>query len=107
MIFQNQNDRDQFVERKLVSIDRTVVIPGSGVDTERFVPSPEPGGVPVIMMGSRMLWDKGVGELVAAARRLKSGGVEAKIVLVGRSDEGNPAAIPVNQLRSWEREGYC
>ena len=48
--------------------DQTVLIRGSGVDLSRFVPTPEPSGRTNVTMVSRMLWDKGVGELVEAAR---------------------------------------
>jgi len=58
-----------------------------------------------VVLASRMLWDKGIGEFVEAARILKQAGVEATFALVGRCDDENPAAIPPVQLRQWEQEG--
>jgi glycosyltransferase involved in cell wall biosynthesis len=52
-----------------------------------------------------MLWDKGVDEFVAAIKILRGKGVVARFVLVGDSDEENPAAIPVKQLESWRDSG--
>jgi glycosyltransferase involved in cell wall biosynthesis len=52
-----------------------------------------------------MLWDKGVGEFVEAARLLKSRGVSARFALVGEIDEGNPASVLPSQLQSWAKEG--
>jgi glycosyltransferase involved in cell wall biosynthesis len=52
-----------------------------------------------------MLWDKGVGHLVEAARRLKEVGAALTVLLVGTPDEENPASIPVSQLGRWQQEG--
>jgi len=80
-------------------------IAGSGVDLARFAPQPEPDGVPVILLCARLLWHKGVGEFVAAARLLKERGVAARFVLAGEPDQANPSAIPAEQLSSWVQEG--
>lgn len=74
VIFQNRRDQELFVDQDFVSMDRTVIIPGSGVNPTQFKPTPEPLGELVIMMASRMLWDKGVGELVEATRILRRRG---------------------------------
>ena len=102
VLVQNRDDQAQI--RGLTGVE-PVLIPGSGVDLERFVPRPEPGGVPVVVLASRMLWDKGVGELVAAARLLKGRGEQARCVLVGKPDPGNPSSVDEEQLRAWQREG--
>jgi glycosyltransferase involved in cell wall biosynthesis len=52
-----------------------------------------------------MLWDKGVGELVAAARILKEKGVALRVALIGEPDPANPASIPRQTLEEWQREG--
>ncbi|MGH7713709.1 MAG: glycosyltransferase, partial [Gemmatimonadaceae bacterium] len=51
-------------------------IAGSGVDLQLFRPQPEKPGVPVVVLPARLLWNKGVGEFVAAARMLVTQGVE-------------------------------
>jgi glycosyltransferase involved in cell wall biosynthesis len=78
---------------------------GSGVDLQRFLPHPEPDGVPAVLLSARMLWHKGVGEFVAAARLLKERGVRARFLLAGEPDLGNAAAIPREQLDKWVAEG--
>lgn len=105
VIFQNPQDQAAFIAHGLVREADSTVIRGSGVDVERFRPLPEPGGLPVVLMASRMLWDKGVGELVIAARLLKEREVPGKVILVGAPDPGNPSAIPERQLRRWVEEG--
>ena len=105
LILQNPDDEAVLVSGGLVEPSRVRLIRGSGVDIERFVPSPEPGGSPVVMLPSRMLWDKGVGEFVAAAGALRARGVVARFVLVGDGDADNPASIPDAQLKAWHDTG--
>jgi len=101
-----QNPDDALIMEAIgVPADRLCVIRGSGVDLEAFPPKPEPDGEIVITMVSRMLWDKGVGELVAAARELLAAQIKVRVLLVGPPDHDNPAAIPEQTLREWEREG--
>jgi glycosyltransferase involved in cell wall biosynthesis len=105
VIFQNSDDRAIFLKNRLVDPGRVALIRGSGVDNQRFMPSPEPNGMPVVILPARLLWDKGVGEFVEAARRVKADGLPARFVLVGDSDSENPAAVPEAQLQAWEKEG--
>ncbi|MFQ5773404.1 MAG: glycosyltransferase family 4 protein [Kiloniellaceae bacterium] len=105
VIFQNLDDREEFAAQGLVNPDASVLIKGSGVDLARFAPKPEPEGVPLVMLASRMLRDKGVGEFVEAARVLRKKGARARFVLVGDTDAGNPAAIARDRLKAWRREG--
>ena len=58
-----------------------------------------------MILPGRMLWDKGVGEYVDAARQLREQSVEARFILVGESDPGNPSAVPVWQLEQWHDSG--
>jgi glycosyltransferase involved in cell wall biosynthesis len=103
-IFQNRIDLDAFVAAGLVPRNRTVLIRGSGVDPERFHPSPPPEG-PVVLLASRMLWEKGVGELVAAAPLVRQQFPETRFIVVGGPDIGNPTAIDRDQLARWDAEG--
>lgn len=103
LVVQNEDDRAAFA--KVVGPDRLHLIRGSGVDTNVFVPSPEPDSVPVAALIGRMLWDKGVGEAVEAARILKRRGVALRLVLVGPPDPDNPRSIPEARLRAWHDEG--
>jgi len=105
VIFQNPDDKAIFLENRLVDPARVALIRGSGVDIQRFAPSPEPDGMPVVILPARLLWDKGVGEFVAAARRLRAEGLRARFALVGDSDNNNPASVHVPQLQAWEKEG--
>jgi glycosyltransferase involved in cell wall biosynthesis len=103
-IVQNPDDRQLLVDARLVDPARVRLVRGSGVDLDRFRPG-APAPVPVVMLMSRMLWDKGVAEFVDAARRLRADGVGARFVLVGEPDDENPSAIPRDRLAAWHAEG--
>ncbi len=105
LILQNPDDYSLFVEKALVQKEKIVLIRGSGVDTECFASQPEEDSIPVVMLVSRMLWDKGIGEFVDAAKRLLAQGVKARFVLVGKTDPDNPASIPMRVLDEWQKGG--
>lgn len=101
-IVQNPDDRDALIDAG-VAPGRLRLIRGAGVDTTTFRPGSALVTPPVVMLVSRMLWDKGVGEFVDAARRIKAMGLNARFVLVGSSDSGNASAVPEEQLRKWHK----
>lgn len=105
VIFQNPDDRAVFIRKRILTGEQTAVIKGSGVDLSVYRPSSEPEGIPIVILASRMLWDKGVAQFVEAARILKSEGVQARFALVGEPDPENPAAIPHEQLEVWHESG--
>jgi glycosyltransferase involved in cell wall biosynthesis len=103
-----QNPDDEALLRALGAVHnatRLSIIRGSGVDLNAYPTRPEPGGVPLVVLPSRMIWDKGVGDFVEAARSLRARGISARFALVGDSDPDNPAAISESQLRTWHEEG--
>ncbi|WP_118838274.1 glycosyltransferase family 4 protein [Salinibacter ruber] len=104
-IFQNPDNIDEFTERGVLSRSQVRLIKGSGVDIDTFRPAPQPPGPPVVILASRLVWDKGVGEFVEAARLLKRNGVDARFALVGKSDPLNPNAVPEKQLNEWDHNG--
>ena len=109
-VFQNRQDLETCLRLKLVLPERTVIIAGSGVDTKRFCPNHVPpssnhGHSVVVLMAARLLWDKGVGEFVEAARVLKARGVQVEFLLAGKPDNGNPMCVPEEWLRKWQGDG--
>lgn len=105
-VFQNQDDRETF--RRFGLLDRSdhVMLPGSGVDLDRISPAPPPETTrPLVVMPSRMLGDKGVGEFVAAARHLRARGSSARFRLVGDPDPENPTSLTPAALTEIAAEG--
>jgi glycosyltransferase involved in cell wall biosynthesis len=105
VIFQNPDDKAHFIQEKLVKRQQSTLIRGSGVDINRFLPTEESQGVPVIVLPARMLWDKGIQEFVDAAKNLHSKELQARFALVGAPDPGNPRSIPLDTLEQWNRDG--
>jgi glycosyltransferase involved in cell wall biosynthesis len=106
VFFQNQDDRDLFVSGGLVASRLTQLLPGSGIDLQRFRPLPPPENRRFrFLLTARLLWDKGVGEYVDAARQLKTRFPDTEFCLLGFCDVKNPAAISREQVRAWEEEG--
>jgi len=105
VIVENNEDMKRWVAWRVMRPDRVVVSPGCGVDIESFRPSPEPAGPPLVILPARLLFYKGVEEFVGAARILKARGIAARFALVGEGDEGNPACVPADLLRQWQKEG--
>lgn len=105
VIFENSEDCQMFQDKQIVASQSAHLIRGAGVDIERFHPSQEPPGEPVVLMASRLLWDKGVGEYVEAARLVRAIYPHVRFALVGDTDSGNPSAIPAQQIRDWVQEG--
>lgn len=104
VIFQNPDDRDTFLRMGGVTLEKSVLIRGSGVDLADYPALPETDGVPIVAMAARLLWDKGVGEFVAAARLLRGKGVKARFQLIGDPDTYNPASVPLDILASWRTD---
>lgn len=106
VLIQNPDDAQLLVDKGMARADQLIETIGSGVNTYRFAPSPEPAGPVVVLMHSRMLWDKGVGELVEAARILRrTTSLPFLIRLVGDPDPANPASVPTSRLEEWRSEG--
>jgi len=105
VVVQNAGDRQTLLNRRLVPPDRLLTIQGTGVDVKRFAPLPFPEGIPIVVLASRILWDKGVGEFVAASRILHQSRYQVRFVLVGEPDTHNPAAITRKTIEGWVAEG--
>lgn len=105
VVFQNSSDRHYMIENGLLSADSAHLIRGSGVNTKDFSFQPEPDGLPVVLLPSRMLWEKGIQEFVDAARSLNRDQKQAHFVLVGAPDPGNPSSISKEQLQAWSEAG--
>ncbi|ROR03127.1 glycosyltransferase family 4 protein [Desulfosoma caldarium] len=107
LVFQNAADRAYGQSQGWGKEEKTYVVGGVGVDLSGFREQPEPQAPPfVVVFASRMLWDKGVGEFVEAARILKKEwGELVQFVLVGGHDAENPCAVPRSCLEGWHREG--
>lgn len=107
VFFQNLDDMAVFVDGGLVRAGHAERLPGSGVDLSRFERTPpvdRAADAPVFLLVARMLWDKGVGEYVEAARSVRELHPGARFQLLGFLDVANPSAIPRMQMEAWVAE---
>jgi glycosyltransferase involved in cell wall biosynthesis len=105
LILQNPDDIEYCVQRLRVAPEKVVLIRGAGVNMETYRPEDIETALPIVMLASRMLWNKGVGDFVEAAMLLIRSKVQARFVLVGGLDEDNPLCISEVQLRAWQEAG--
>ncbi len=107
LILQNPDDADAFVRARLVPQQHIRVIRSSGVNLERFLPvdaiiEPRPLRV---LLAARLLWEKGIGEFIEAARMLRAQGRNIEFVIAGSPDPGNPRSASREQAEGWVAEG--
>jgi len=121
VFFQNEDDLSLFIERGLAPSSVVERLPGSGVNINWFSPNNTAEQVLLppsykvghldhrkkfhFLLTARLLWDKGVGEFVNAAKLLQEEKVDAKFQLLGFLDVANRTAIPRKMLESWVRLG--
>jgi glycosyltransferase involved in cell wall biosynthesis len=110
ILFQNRDDLELFIEKKLVNQKKAVLVRGSGVNMSFY--NPDSGSSVendekafVFLFTGRILWDKGIGEFIKAAKSAKEKYPTAQFWLVGIIDLGNPKGISEAKIRGWEREG--
>jgi glycosyltransferase involved in cell wall biosynthesis len=99
-VVQNPDDR-AFVLGLGVPADTVLLIPGSGVDTDKLKPLPEPPSPVTAAYVGRMLADKGVLTLIGAFSRLNKRGVPLQLLLAGDTDKENPGSLVPEQLREF------
>lgn len=107
IFFQNEDDIALFNSYKIAQSVKSDRLPGSGADLSRFVVSPAPDdGIIRFLLLARMLFDKGIGQYVEAARTLKKKyGNTVEFRLLGFLDVDNPSAVSKKQMQSWVGEG--
>lgn len=106
--FLNEDDKFVFISKNIVKEHKAYVLNGEGVDTQYFAPESFIRNTDDdirFLLVARMLWDKGVGIYVDAARKIKVQYPNAKFKLLGACDVENPSAIPKDIIESWHQEG--
>lgn len=104
LILQNPDDV-KAIKTLGIKPEKIHLIRGAGVNTEQFKPESKPENVFTVLIATRMLWDKGVGEFVEASRLLRQTGAACRFVLVGNGDDENPNSISDSQLQAWHDSG--
>lgn len=96
VFFQNNDDRNELVNYKIVSMEKTAILNGSGVNLDVFQPVSQPTKPTFLFIG-RLIKDKGIMEYLEAAKELKTLYPEIRFLLVGPFDS-NPSALQPEEL---------
>ena len=106
VFFQNRDDLAFFTSKGIVRAEKCDVLPGSGVDINRFKPQYKEESHKVrFLLVARMIWEKGIGEYVKAAREIKKVHPNVEFCLLGFLDVQNPGAITKSEMDEWVKEG--
>ncbi|MCO5232505.1 MAG: glycosyltransferase family 4 protein [Chitinophagales bacterium] len=107
--FQNADDKLLFEQTGLVSIHKSRLVNGSGIDTNYFHPNfcntiHKEKGITTFLMIARLLKDKGVYEYISAAKNIAVKYHNSRFILLGDQDNGNPAAVNEKDIELWKEE---
>ncbi len=105
VFFQNPDDRELFLKEKIVRQDQVFLLPGSGVDLERFAPLSRGDGPFTFLQVGRLLKAKGAEDFIAAARMVRSSRPDARFALLGRYDSADPAGVEPALLEAARADG--
>ena len=104
VILENIEDQMFLINKNVISKSQSFVLTGSCVEIEKYSYVKEPTKIKVVL-ASRMLWDKGIGDYIEAIKILQSRKIECDFLLAGMTDE-NPSSIPIERIKFWEQSGY-
>ncbi len=109
VFFQNKDDKSIFITSNIVAKNNISLLPGSGVDLKYFYPNkktPQPHKKSIcFLLIARLIWDKGIGEYVEAARIVRQNYPDAKFQILGFINNKNKTAIDPKKLKKWIDEG--
>ncbi|RXZ43463.1 glycosyltransferase family 4 protein [Crenobacter cavernae] len=105
--FLNNDDRQAFLDYRLVDRYKAMILHSEGINATHFAPQAKPveDGRLRFLLIARMLWDKGVGEFVEAARHVRKHHPNVVFQLLGACSVPNPSVIGREQIAEWEKEG--
>lgn len=102
VFFQNPDDRDLFISKKLVPASSADLLPGSGIDLTRFTPETYSRNKKfTFLLISRLITDKGILEYVDAVKRLQAQGLDARFQILGAKDPKHKRGIPLRTISKW------
>ncbi len=102
VFFQNNDDRNLFVENGLIQKNKTGLLPGSGVDLDKFVPtSKKIKNKFKFLLIARLLKDKGILEYIGAIKIIKDKYKNIEFQILGAVGTANNTAIKKNELQIW------
>jgi glycosyltransferase involved in cell wall biosynthesis len=106
VIFQNDFDQRLLTQRGDLAKEQIEFIPGSGVDLALYNSKPHRFSEKLsVLFAGRLLLEKGIGDFLEAARRLRFRGLPVTFYVAGAPDDGNPSSISSIALGKAQAEG--
>ncbi len=108
IFFQNCDDQKLFMDSQLVREEQSKLLPGTGVDLscyQQCAYEPRPKERMQFLFVGRILRDKGVCELVEAARQIKIQYPKVEVQLLGPTGVANRTALTAEEVKKWHNEG--
>ena len=101
VIFQNNHDREKYIKLKLTTSNKSIVIPGSGINTDFFKPSNKETNINdfKLLFPSRIIKEKGIIELIQACKLLWEIKLPIKLFIAGKLDTGNRSVLKLKELK--------
>ena len=102
VFFENAENRQIFLDAKIVKERQTCLLSGAGVNLERYAVADYPeGDVIRFLFIGRVMREKGVDELLSAMRRLTGEGVPCTLDMVGGYEEDYGAVVEEAESEGW------
>ena len=108
IIFHNPDDQKLFIAKKIIRESQSIVIPGSGVNTNYFRPLSVHSHREkfIFLFIGRLLYDKGIIEFVEAAKMLKAKLPQVEFWVIGQAEAKNPSIVSKQDLLKWVEAQY-
>lgn len=103
IFFQNKDDKEIFT--KLYNNKKYHILPGSGVDLQKFQPTKfKRNEVFTFLFLGRLIKEKGIYELIEAIQKVRKIH-NAELRILGFTDVDNPTAISKKEVQNWHDMG--
>ena len=101
VIFQNKYDRKKYLQLNITSSDKSIIIPGSGINTDYFKPYPKKYDIKEfkLLFPARIIKEKGIIELIKACKLLWEIKLPIKLFIAGELDYGNRSVLKTKELK--------
>ncbi len=104
--FLNEDDKNTFLKKRIVSKEKAKLLPSEGINTDWFSPN---GYIKkttdlTFLYAGRVLWDKGVREFAEAAKFIRNKYKNIHFKILGFVDPNNPNSVPYDEILKWQRE---
>lgn len=104
--FLNSNDKDTFIQNKIIKPDKAFILNSEGIDTNYYCPLEKENNSEkfIFLLLSRLIKEKGIEEYVKAAGILKQRGINAECQLLGKQEKESSKSISIETVIAWHND---